>query len=223
MPKVQQVTANSTQDFVEVADVRESVVVLKNGSLRSIVEVGSMNFELKSQDERVAIVMAFQEFLNSIDFSLQIVVNSRKLNIAPYLVYLDSLTQNIEHELLKIQATEYSRFVKGLTELANIMSKKFYVVVPFVPSAIGAASQKSGGIFEGIKNIIRPPRMLATLSEEEFQTYKTQIDQRVDLVISGISRLGIQARPLEKEGLTNLFQALYNPGGQPIATASPSN
>lgn len=121
----------TTRNFVEIAEIKDSVVVLKDGSLRSVVEVGSMNFELKSPDEQTAIITAFQDFLNSIDFSLQIVINSRRLDIKPYLNYLETLSQSIEHELLKIQAIEYSRFVKGLTELANIMSKKVLHRSPF--------------------------------------------------------------------------------------------
>ncbi|PJE50404.1 MAG: hypothetical protein COV29_04520 [Candidatus Yanofskybacteria bacterium CG10_big_fil_rev_8_21_14_0_10_36_16] len=199
----------STQDFVDVADIRESVVVLKNGGLRSVVEVGSMNFELKSPSEQEAIINAFKEFLNSIDFSIQIVVNSRKLDIRPYLAYLDTLTQSVEHELLKVQAAEYSRFVKGLTELANIMSKKFYIIVPFNPSIRIEASKK--GIFNTIKNILNPSQESKTLTEDEFRTYRLQLNQRVELVLSNIGRLGINSKIIVKKELLEMYKKLYNP------------
>jgi len=198
----------STNDFIDVADIKESVAILKDGSLRSVIEVGSINFELKSPNEQTAIISAFQDFLNSIDFSLQIVINSRKLDIAPYLTYLEQLTGSIQHELLKIQAIEYSRFIKGLTELANIMSKKFYIIVPFVIFVKPAGGK---GIMDTFKSLTSPSTYTKSLTEEEFRNYKMQIDQRVDLVSSGIGRLGISTRPLGKEELINLYKSLYNP------------
>ena len=207
--KKSQPKVNTTKDFVEIAEIKDSVVVLKDGSLRSVVEVGSMNFELKSLDEQTAIITAFQDFLNSIDFSLQIVINSRRLDIKPYLNYLETLSQSIEHELLKIQAIEYSRFVKGLTELANIMSKKFYIVVPFT---IIAAPKSKKGIMESFRSIVSPTTFTKSLTDEEFKTYKTQLDQRVDLTISGIGRLGIETTVLSKNELVNLYKSSYNPG-----------
>jgi len=121
----------STEQLVPITDIREGVVILKNGSLRMILEVSSINFELRSGDEQIAILQGFQRFLNSVDFPLQIVVGSRELNIDSYLKAIDGIIESAENELLKIQASEYSRFIKELSSLSNIMSKKFYVVIPF--------------------------------------------------------------------------------------------
>ncbi|MBI2062645.1 MAG: hypothetical protein HYT61_00120 [Candidatus Yanofskybacteria bacterium] len=202
----------STRDFVEIADVRDNIVILKNGSLRSVIEVNSMNFELKSTDEQTAIIQAFQNFLNSIDFPLQIAINSRKLDIGPYLKSLDTLTQSISSELLKIQGIEYTRFIKGLTELANIMSKKFYISVPlYVTETIGKGGQKTG-IFDAFKSIVSPSKFVKTLTDEELANYKIQLEQRIQFIMGGIGGLGIEARVLNKEELMGLYYSYYNPG-----------
>jgi len=201
--------AQTTKDFVQIADIRDTVLVLKDGSLRSIIEASSINFELKSADEQTAIIQGFQNFINSMDFPLQIVVNSRKLDIGPYLKSLDELIGGLKNELLKIQATEYTRFVKGLTELANIMAKKFYIVIPL---SVIEAPKSAGGFFSAFKSVVSPSKFVKTLTEEELENYKTQIGQRIEVVIEGLSGLGIQTRTLARDELTNLFYSYYNPG-----------
>src|SRR3989338_7274279 len=121
----------STEQLVPVADIREGVVILKNGSLRMILEVSSINFELRSANEQIAILQGFQKFLNSTDFPIQIVVSSRELDIEAYLKTVDQIAESAESELMKIQASEYSRFIKELSSLSNIMSKRFFLVIPF--------------------------------------------------------------------------------------------
>lgn len=200
----------TTKDFVVISDIRDSVVILKNGSLRSIIEVNSINFELKSIDEQSAIIQSFQNFVNSVDFPLQIIINSRKLDIGPYLKTLDTLGETLKNELLKIQAVEYSRFIKGLTELANIMSKKFYVSVPFYP--VEAAAPTAGGLLGVLKSVVAPSKFIKALSDEELENYKIQLDQRIELIRQGINGLGIETRILKKDELMNLFYSYYNPG-----------
>ncbi|MBI2063831.1 MAG: hypothetical protein HYT65_02465 [Candidatus Yanofskybacteria bacterium] len=202
----------STKDFVEIADIRDNVAILKDGSLRSVLEVGSMNFALKSADEQTAIISAFQNFLNSIDFPLQIAINSRKLDIGPYMESLGELTQSISNELMKIQAVEYTRFIKGLTELANIMSKKFYIVIPlYLVETIGKGDQKTS-IFGAFKSVVAPSKIAKTLTDQEFENYKTQLGQKSQFVMDSISGLGIETRILGKEELRNLYYSYYNPG-----------
>ncbi len=200
----------TTKDFVQLAEIRDTVLVLKDGSLRSVVEIGSINFELKSADEQTAIIQGFQGFLNSIDFPLQIIVNSRKLDISPYLKSLDGLTESLKNELLKIQAAEYARFIKGLTELTNIMAKKFYIVVPF--HVIEVVSPTKAGFFSAIKSVVSPSKFVRTLTEEELENYKVQIGQRIEVIIEGLSGLGLQTKTLAGDGLMNLFYSYYNPG-----------
>lgn len=198
----------TTKDFVDIEEIKDEIIVLKNGSLRAVIEVGSINFELKSQDEQIAIIQAFQSFLNSLDFSLQIVVNSRKMDIRPYIESLNKKIETINHELLRIQAIEYSRFVSGLTELANIMSKKFYIVVPFYLAE--APISKKGGIFGSVKALIKPSAVIKKIDETQFENYKTQIMQRVEVVYEGLIGIGVETRVLKKEELKNIFYNLYN-------------
>ena len=196
-----------TKQFVDIRDIREEIVILKNGSFRSLIEVGSINFELKSQDEQTAIIQAFQNFLNSADFPVQIAVHSKKLDIKPYLEYLNKLVETIDHELLKIQAIEYTRFVSGLTELRNIMSKKFYVVVPFY---IIESSNSKKGFVESLKTMIKPSEAVKKIDEKQFESYRAQMMQRVELILEGLLGMGMSARVLEQEELKNTFYDLYN-------------
>lgn len=199
--------AATTKQFVEIRDIKDGVVILKDGSFRSLLEVGSINFDLKSGDEQKAVISAFQNFLNAIDFPIQIVIHSRKLDIKPYIDSLGKRIEKLDNELLRIQAFEYSRFVSGLTELANIMSKKFYVVVPFY---LVEASVSKRGVLETIKTLIKPSAAVKKLTEDQFKTYKNQLMQRVELVQGGLVGLGLRIKMLKNEELKNIFYNLYN-------------
>lgn len=196
--------ANTTKDFVQIEDIKDDVVVLKGGSLRAVIEVNSMNFELKSQDEQTAIIQRFQDFLNALDFPVQITISSRKLNIKGYLEKVDKIINSQTNELLRIQASEYARFIKGLTELTNIMSKKFYIIVPFYITAL----QKSGLM----KGFLKSNKNAQSLQDKDFENYKTQLEQRVNLVLDNISNTGLSGKRLNKEQLANLYYQAYNPG-----------
>lgn len=200
----------STENLVPISDIREGIVVLKNGSLRMALEISAINFELRSADEQTAILQGFQRFLNSVDFPLQIVVSSRELNIDAYLKTVDQITESAENELFRIQASEYGRFIKELSTLSNIMSKKFYVVLPFYvyekPEAAGAA-----GLVESLKGILKPKEVVKELTDEQFNTYKNQLLQRAELVYGGLVGLGLKIRQVEEEELKNLYYQLYNP------------
>ena len=211
MPKSTKSSGPTTTEFVQIADIRDNVVILKSGSLRALLEINSLNFELKSADEQTAIIQAFQNFVNALDFPLQILVNSRRLDIQPYLKSLDTVIASQTNELLKIQAVEYARFIKGLTELANIMSKKFYVVVPFY--AVETPTSKTG-LFNTLKGLLAPGKFLQALSDEQLDAYKSQLNQRIDVVVEGIAGLGLEAKVLDRAALTNLFYQYYNPGHQ---------
>ena len=191
----------STKQLVEVADIRDNVVFLKNGSLRAVIEVSATNFELKSEAEQTAILQNFQNFLNSIDFSLQIVINSRKLDIGDYLKLVDTATNELTNELLKIQAGEYAKFVKELAELANIMTKKFYIVVPFY---VFEAPGKTG-LLKSLTSIIKPSTAVKQISDEQFKTYQGQLLQRVELTLDSLIGVGVKAKVLEKDELMKIY------------------
>lgn len=197
----------STKQLVEIADIVDNIVLLKNGSLRSVIEVTAINFELRSEGEQIAILQNFQRFINSIDFPLQIVVNSRKLNIDEYLKLVEQSSSELTNELLKIQATEYAKFIKELSDLSNIMSKKFYIVIPFY---VFEAPSKAG-ITQSIKSIFKPSTVAKELTPEQLETYRSQLLQRTELIFDGLVGMGLKTRTLEKDDLMNLFYGLYNP------------
>ena len=200
----------STQRFVEVADVRGTLVLLRDGSLRSLVAIESINFDLKGNDEQIGIIRGFQDLLNALDFPLQIVVNSRKLDLTAYSEMLQETESKLTNDLLKIQMAEYGRFIKGLAELANIMSKTFFVVVPF--HAIEAAKSDTKGIAGKLKDIFASTKHAVKLTDADVEKYQVQIAQRVSVLIAGLTPLGLKAHVLDQQELLGLYYAIYNPG-----------
>ena len=192
----------STQQFLEVDQIREGVLLLKNKSLRGIIMVSSLNFALKSVDEQEAIIYQFQNFLNSLDFSLEIVVQSRMVNITGYLDKLEELEKKQENELLKIQTGEYRNFIKTLVAGGQILSKTFFVVVSFTLVEL-PGMQKEKGVF---KKSDKP-----TQTEEQFQRAKVQLWQRVEFVTLGLKRCGLQCVPLNTSEIIELFWSLHHP------------
>lgn len=198
----------STQDFLEIEQIREGIVILKNKALRAIMMVSSLNFALKSEEEQSAIISQFQEFLNSLDFSLQIIVQSRRLNITGYLDKLEELEAGQTNELLKIQTAEYRKFIQDIISGAppagrygEIMSKSFYAVIPFSIMETGGAG--AGQLLKGAK--------LPILTEEKFQMAKQQLWQRMEFVALGLRRCGLQAMPLTTPEIIELFWGLHHP------------
>ncbi|MEX2144983.1 MAG: hypothetical protein WD712_01185 [Candidatus Spechtbacterales bacterium] len=199
----------STQDFVKIDNIRSDVVVAKGGHMRAILQVSSINLALKSQQEQEAIIYEYQNFLNSLDFSIQIFINSRLMNIDRY---IESLQQRLTQEtsdLLQMQTNEYINFIGQFVKEANIVATDFYVVVPF--SLVETATMQ-GGAGERFKSVVGKSGELATIDPEKFSFYKGQLMQRVDFVSSGLHRLGLTARTLTTEELISLFWILYNPG-----------
>ena len=197
----------STQKFLEFSDIKKGVIILKNKALRGVLMVSSINFDLKSEHEQKAIIYQFQSFLNSLDFSCQIIVRSRKLNITGYFDKLKELEQKQKNELLKIQTAEYQKFIKGLIGEGTIMRKEFLVVVPFtIPEAIGV----SQGI---LKTIIskKKKKTFFGLGEENFQRCHDQLWQRMEFIAIGLRRCGLTAVPLTTPELIELFWSLHHP------------
>ena len=200
-------TGPSTQNLVAIREIRDSVLLLKDGSMRAIVEVSAINFELRSEDEQIGIIQNFQKFINSLDFPLHISILSRRLYIDTYLKLTLEATGQLDNELLRIQAVEYMKFIKELSGLINIMSKKFYIVVPFY---IFEAPTKTG-IFQSIKNTVAPASSTRQLTDEQFSIYRNQLMQRSELIFGGLVGLGLKTRLLERDELVQIFYGLYNP------------
>lgn len=191
-----------TQSFLEIDQIKEGVLVMKNNSLRGVISASSLNFALKSEDEQNAIIYQFQSFLNSLDFSVEIVVQSRRLNITGYLEKLKGLEAKQTVELLKIQTGEYRKFIEELIAGGSIMAKNFFVVVPFTAVELPGAAAISG-LFNKKQN--------AALNEEQFQRAKSQLWQRLEFIAMGLRRCGLQCSPLGTEELINFFWAVYHP------------
>ncbi|KKU55536.1 MAG: hypothetical protein UX77_C0010G0027 [Parcubacteria group bacterium GW2011_GWA1_47_11] len=198
----------STKDLVVIADIKDNIVLLKNGSLRAVVEVSAVNFELRSEEEQIAILQNFQSFLNSIDFPLQMIVSSRQLNMDEYLRMVEGVAETSTSELLKIQAAEYGKFVKELLELSNIMTKHFYVVLPFY---VYEAPTKTG-ILDSFKSLFAGSQIVRQIRPEQLETYRAQLMQRVELILDGLVGVGLKANLLGEQELINLYYSLYNPG-----------
>lgn len=198
-------TARASQDFISIESVRDGVVILKDGSFRMILMASAFNFGLKSAEEQDAVIYQYQNFLNSVDFPLQIVIHSRKLNIEPYLETLKEYERTQENELMKIQTNEYIEFVRNFVQLSNVVAKSFYIVVPFSPSI----AEKSGAS-SLIRGLFAPKNKSAGAEDGKFLEYKAQILQRVDTVQLGLQRFGVRTAVLKTEELIELFYSLYN-------------
>ena len=200
-----------TQSFVPIKEIRDGVIVLKDGGLRAVLMVSSLNFALKSADEQEAIILQYQNFLNSLDFSVQFFIQSRRLNIGPYLDMLKERQRKEANDLLKIQEAEYIDFVKNFVESTGIVTKMFYVVVPYVPSILPASGGTVSGMFDALLG--RRKKTKGTPADvNNFEENKLQLFQRADAVLQGINRTGVRAVPLNTEELIELFFGLYNPG-----------
>lgn len=195
-------SAPAVQEKIEIEDIKDNIVFLKDGGLRAILMTTAINFSLKSTDEQSAAVFQYQAFLNSLDFPVQILVTSRRLDIAPYLTALEQKQKEQENELLRIQISEYIDFIKNLTQANNIMNQTFYVIVP-----LSRTEKKEAGLLEKLGLFQK-----ATTAEQQksVEELKTQLWQRVDYVIAGLASFGIKAAPLNTQEATDLFYHLYN-------------
>jgi type IV secretory pathway VirB4 component len=203
------VKAQATQQFVPIKEVRDGIVVLKDGSLRAMLMASSINLALKSQAEQEAIIGQFQNFLNSLEFTAQFFVQSRDLDIRPYIALLEERYVATLDDLMKIQIREYITFIKDFTERANIMTKNFFIVVPYDP----ALSARGGGITNAIGNLLQnKDAQTAILTDEQFEQYRTQLEQRMAVVEQGLVRTGVRVVGLGTEEIIELFYKLFNPG-----------
>lgn len=199
-------TATATQDFVPIESIDDNVVILKDGALRAVLLTSSINIALKSYDEQQATLGAFRSFLNSIDFPIQIYIESRKLDIRPYLSYLASLEKTQYNDLMKTQLHEYIDFIRTFTEEVDIMKKNFFIVIPYSPAPIQSAGLGGiGALFnqqkgdEGKENV--------RLAEQ-----KKQLDQRVFTIEQGLNHIGIKSARLSYNELVELYYHAFNPG-----------
>lgn len=194
---------SASQNFVSVRDIKDNVVIQKNGQMTMIILASSINFALKSYDEQRAILSQFQQFLNTLDFSIQIQMRSRRLNIDPYLAVLSTLEGKQDNDLMRIQLREYMEFIRTFTNQVDVMSKNFFLVVSYSPTKVNLG-RGFGGLFSAKSGA-------ATINDGIFEEERTQLEQRVSLVVEGLARIGVRTVTLGKDELVELFYHTYNP------------
>ncbi|HBZ36517.1 MAG TPA: hypothetical protein DEO26_02210 [Candidatus Veblenbacteria bacterium] len=205
----------STVSFLDIAEVREDCVIMRDGTLRGVLLCSSVNFALKSEDEQTATIQAYMQFLNSIDFPLQIVIQSRKLNIDGYLEKLKVIEKQQTNELLRVQIADYLDYIKELISLGEIMTKRFYLIAPYNPQ-----SDKRRNFFQRLLSILAAAGTVK-LSRDEFERYAEALGKRMEFLISGLASTGLTAVRLDTQGLIELYYNSYNPElgeQQPLAS-----
>lgn len=195
-------STKTTQSFVPVKEVRNGVVVLKDDGYRGILMCSSINFALKGEDEQRAIIGGFQSLLNTLDFTIQIVVHSRKTDIRPYLALLETRMQDQATELMRLQLREYIAFIRNFIDSSDIMTKMFYVVVPY--SAGGGGIGKSTPAFLGGRPTPKDN------GADGFEEHRVQLEQRMALVVQGLASSGVRAVPLGTEEIIELLYRSFN-------------
>lgn len=203
------VTSKTTQDFVPIKEVKNGVVILKDGGMRGILMASSLNFALKSVDEQNSIIYQFQNFLNSLDFSVQIFVQSKRLDIRPYIALLENRYKEQVGELMKIQTREYIEFIKNFTDNSSIMTKSFFIVIPYAPPLLQTKDNLMGKLL-GKKAPVAED--LAKQKIEDFEEHRSQLEQRMSVVEQGLVRSGVRVVQLGTEEIIELYYRIFNPG-----------
>jgi len=198
----------STQDTLLIAEIRDGIVVMRDGSLRAVIMASAINFDLMSPAERDAVEYAFQNFLNSLHFPIQIVIKSQKIDLEGYISRLQQLRTDQDNDLLAMLMDDYIANIKSLIEEVNIMDKQFFVVVPFFPPAITNLRRKN--VVTGLAGVMKK-QTVTTLGEADFTAFKEELSQRVQLVSGGLGQIGVRNIPLSTQELIDLYYSAYNP------------
>ena len=202
------IQARATQEFVPIKEVRDGIILLKDGGLRAIVLANSINLSLKSGEEQKAIIMQFQNFLNTLDFFIQINIESRKLDIRPYLLLLENRMRVQNEPLMKLQTKEYMEFIKNFTDSVSIMTKTFFIVVPYSETSLAPTNT---GFFENLfKKKSKEEQKQA--DKMDFEEKRSQLEQRVSVIQQGLNRCGIKSAQLGTEEAIEVFYKVFNPG-----------
>lgn len=195
----------ATSTFLDIAEIRDDMVILKDGTVRSVLLVSSINFSLKSEEEQEAIIQAYMSFLNSIEFPIQIVIQSRRMNIDGYLKALQEQQRKTENDLLRTQIADYRAFVSELVELGQIMQKRFYLVLPYDP-----LTNKQKKFFSRLSEAMSPAAA-AKLNEKQLADRIEQLARRVGIVQGELSSMGLNSARLDTQSLIELYYTVYNP------------
>jgi type IV secretory pathway VirB4 component len=208
MPADTSARANkSTQSTLLISEIKDGVVVMRDGSLRGVILGSAINFDLMSPQEQEAVEYAYQGFINSLHFPVQISIKSQKIDISSYIEKLVALRGEQSNELLGTLMEDYIANIRALVDEVNIMDKQFYVIVPYFPPSV---IQKNANLVNGVKAAFEPTPVI-TVTEEDFRKYKQELSQRMALVANGMSQMGIRAISLGTQELVDLYYMWYNP------------
>ena len=203
---------NSTQNTLQIAEIRDGVVIMNDGSFRSVIMVKSINFDLMSPQEQEAVEYSYQGFLNSLYFPVQIFIRSQRVDLQPYIEKLDKIRTEHDNMLLALLMEDYITYIDQLSQQTNIMDKKFYVVVPFFPSIeIQKALTQSKNFFSGIAGLFNTKENHVVINEADLEKAKSELRNRVQAVLEGLMQCSIQGLPLDTQELIELYYDTYNP------------
>lgn len=203
---------NSTQNSLQIAEIRDGIVIMNDGSFRSVIMVKSINFDLMSPQEQEAVEYSYQGFLNSLYFPVQIFVRSQKVDLQPYIEKLDKIRTEHDNMLLALLMDDYIGYIDQLAQQTNIMDKKFYIVVPYFPVLdVQKALTQSKNFFTGIVQLFSSREDHVVINEQDLEKAKTELRNRVQAVLGGLMQCGIQGLPLDTQELIELYYDTYNP------------
>lgn len=203
---------NSTQNSLQIAEVRDGIVIMNDGSFRSVVMVKSINFDLMSAQEQESVEYSYQGFLNSLYFPIQIFIRSQKVDLAPYIIKLDKIRTEHDNMLLALLMEDYIGYIGDLSQQTNIMDKKFYVVIPFFPVIdTQKALTQSKNFLGGLGGLFNKNEQHVVINEPDLENAKTELRNRVQAVLAGLLQCGIQGLPLDTQELIELYYDTYNP------------
>lgn len=203
---------NSTQNTLQIAEIRDGIVIMNDGTFRSVIMVKSINFDLMSPSEQEAVEYAYQGFLNSLYFPVQIFLRSQKVDIGPYIERLDKIRTEHDNMLLALLMEDYINYIDVLARSTNIMDKKFYVVVPYASTPAAQKQMETSKSFvSGFVDLFNKKEQRVVINEKELEKAKTELRNRVQAVMGGLQQSGIKSLPLDTEELIELYYDTYNP------------
>jgi hypothetical protein len=210
--KPMKVNANSTQNALKIAEIRDGIVIMSDGTFRSVVMVKAINFDLMSPQEKESVEYAYQGFLNSLYFPIQIFIHSEKVDIKPYIDRLDKIRSEQDNMLLALLMDDYLNFIVGLADQTNIMDKSFYVVIPYSPlDQVQENANQTKNFISAITNIFSPKEKHVVINESALAQAKEELRNRVQSILGGLAQANIQGLPLDTQELIELYYNTYNP------------
>lgn len=203
---------NSTQNTLQLAEIRDGIMIMNDGSFRSVVMLRSINFDLMSPGEREAVEAGYQSFLNSLYFEIQIFIRSEKIDIRPYIERLDKIRSEHDNMLLAMLMDDYLGFITDLSMQTNIMNKRFYIIIPFFSKVdVKQALTQSKNFFSGLTGMFSKQEQKVVINEQDLEAAKDELRNRIQAVLGGLQQCGVQGIPLDTQEMIELLYDTYNP------------